>query len=996
MSPENPSSSDADYLDSFLSAAFSADEAVDVPAIPGLEDAPVGREEPEPEILARYPIAERLGHGGVAIVYRAHDADLQRDVAIKVLRRKYAADPAAVERFLAEARVCSRLQQPGIVPIHELGTLADGRPYFTMKIVAGETLKDRLDAPGRDLAASESIEIFEKIAQTLAFAHAHGVIHGDLKPQNVMVGPFGEVQVMDWGFAREIDAPDRGAGRRRILGTPSYMAPEQAIGDDERISTRTDCFGLGAILCEILTGSPPYVGQSRSEILLRATKGWLEDARARLSGSTADPALLAIASRCLDPDPERRPRDASEVAEAARAYLTSLAQRARALEIEAAQARATAVEERRARRLTLALAVVGVLAVVLPGAVWIQGEHDRTVRRIEAERSVTAHIERARLLGEAAVAGGRRDPGAYGDALAAAREAIGLAAAPEVGDEVRTRANQVLASIEGAQQRAESIGRSIARLAALHPHGSTDVATEVSQGYRAAFLELGANVDDDPDGAVRALQGSDLRPEAVAALDQWTWVRRRADRADSAGWHRTLDVASRVDGDPFRAEVRDAIARGDVEHLKQLAADRKLERPAASLILLARGLIELGQREDAIRVYRTTSLRFPDDYWTSHDLASQLALLENPPLDEIVRLYSMALAARPTSAHALTDLGRALVLQKDRERGEEVLERAAELAPENGRVRLLLGAVAIGNGDRARGERYFREAVALGYGVAAVSLFGSCLARGDFAAARGALLSVNDAPIDDRRTAIAAANALVGRREFELADALLDRVLATSLDDETASRLRVFCAISSGRLDRAEAELDRARAAAAAGRRHFSREDEDLAGSLSRLRAAERGLVAMEADPTAPPIAAEVAAMIAFGKGDLRTAALRFEQAFDGDGRGPESFGFEPMLAGCIVAGTLSEAAGEAGSADAADAKRWGTRASEWLELALARLQAELDSGRVSPEEALEQLSRLEWSPSLRRRVDAAASGPAAAAFGRIRDRAVAGLPRSR
>jgi serine/threonine protein kinase len=219
----------------------------------------------------KYELVEKIAQGGMASVYVAKDRELDRPVALKVLCDP-PADPQAERRLANEARIIARLEHPGIVPVHDSGVLPDGRVYYAMKLVRGQ----RLDAYGnRSTAQSDLLSIFEKICQAVAFAHAHGVIHRDLKPQNIMVGSFGEVLVMDWGVAKvrgetalTTSAPSTsqamaGVGSQAntahgtILGTPGYMAPEQAQGDVERIDARTDVFALGAILYFLLTGQPP-------------------------------------------------------------------------------------------------------------------------------------------------------------------------------------------------------------------------------------------------------------------------------------------------------------------------------------------------------------------------------------------------------------------------------------------------------------------------------------------------------------------------------------------------------------------------------------------------------------------------------------------------------------------------------------------------------------------------------------------------------------------
>ncbi len=224
----------------------------------------------------RYQPAELLGRGGVAEVCSAYDKQLGRPVAMKVLLRESA---ASVKRFTQEARVTGQLDHPGIVPVHELGRDADGRLFFTMRQVRGDALDEALRKAEEEIAKGElsygvavvrNVEILRRVCDAVAFAHARGVVHRDLKPANVMVGSFGEVQVMDWGLARllddlsQIDAlvtDGEAAPSPQVAGTPAYMAPEQARG--LRVGPRTDVYALGALLYEMLTFRCPFDGELR-------------------------------------------------------------------------------------------------------------------------------------------------------------------------------------------------------------------------------------------------------------------------------------------------------------------------------------------------------------------------------------------------------------------------------------------------------------------------------------------------------------------------------------------------------------------------------------------------------------------------------------------------------------------------------------------------------------------------------------------------------------
>ncbi len=225
-----------------------------------LSDAAIGRlkaaaASPGP-LGERYDLLDELGRGGMGVVYRALDRELDREVAVKV-----PCDNAVVQlepRLRAEARVLAALEHPGIVPIHDIGRLADGRAFYVMKLVRGRTLRDHLADLG-DI--TDRLRIFERICDPVAFAHAHGCIHRDLKPENVMIGEFGEVMVMDWGVARRAASTPRpgstttvapGTQSGLVVGTHGFMAPEQAAA--QQIDHRADVYSLGALLVLLLTG----------------------------------------------------------------------------------------------------------------------------------------------------------------------------------------------------------------------------------------------------------------------------------------------------------------------------------------------------------------------------------------------------------------------------------------------------------------------------------------------------------------------------------------------------------------------------------------------------------------------------------------------------------------------------------------------------------------------------------------------------------------------
>jgi len=200
----------------------------------------------------RYAFVKELGRGGMGTVYLAEDRELDRQVAIKVLNAPEATDGLR-ERMIREAQIIARLEHPGIVPVHDVGTLPDGRIFYAMKFVRGSRL-DQYAAQGASLR--DRLRKFQAVCDAVAFAHAHGVIHRDLKPQNIMIGSFGEVLVMDWGVAKIRDDPGQSAAFNTsdgtVIGTRNYMSPEQARGEVE-IDERADVYSLGAVLNFLLT-----------------------------------------------------------------------------------------------------------------------------------------------------------------------------------------------------------------------------------------------------------------------------------------------------------------------------------------------------------------------------------------------------------------------------------------------------------------------------------------------------------------------------------------------------------------------------------------------------------------------------------------------------------------------------------------------------------------------------------------------------------------------
>jgi WD40 repeat protein/tRNA A-37 threonylcarbamoyl transferase component Bud32 len=292
-----------------------------------------------PEAAGRYTIQREYGRGGQSRVLLAFDQHLLREIALKELlgdveqHGTRTASQAASARFVREARITGQLEHPNIVPVYELGAHADGSVYYTQKLVRGTTLKAKLSECREAGARLSLLAHFADICHAVAYAHSRGVIHRDLKPENVMVGQFGETVVLDWGLAKAHGQKDlrgpalvREATKMRAdatmegyaLGTPSYMSPEQAQGHLEEIDERSDVWSLGAILFELLTGRPPFQGDTAFSIIGKVIKG--APPHCREVARTAPPELAAVADKCLTRDAKQRYGNAEEIAREIEAY----------------------------------------------------------------------------------------------------------------------------------------------------------------------------------------------------------------------------------------------------------------------------------------------------------------------------------------------------------------------------------------------------------------------------------------------------------------------------------------------------------------------------------------------------------------------------------------------------------------------------------------------------------------------------------------------------
>ncbi|MEM7307405.1 MAG: tetratricopeptide repeat protein [Planctomycetota bacterium] len=700
-----------------------------------------------PQGRANYQVQGEIARGGMGVILKGHDPDLGRDVAMKVLHEGMDKKPEALHRFVEEAQVGGQLQHPGIVPVYDLGMMEDGRPYFTMKLVKGRTMASYLSERSNPLAGRAAmLDVFESVCQTIAYAHSRGVIHRDLKPANVLVGAFGEVQVVDWGLAKVLPrggtADERRSRRVResrgpveavetvrsdgsgsgsslagsVMGTPAYMAPEQARGEVDLLDERTDVFALGAILTEILTGHAPYRGAVVNAVR-QAASAELGETLVRLERSDAAPELVGLAKECLSEAPSERPRSAQVLAERVRKHLQSVQERARSAEIEAAKARVKADEERRARRLMLVASAVVLLALIGGGFAWAA----RITERAERERQTTAEVNTA--LAEATL---HRRSGSWTEARAACERAQAILAAGAPTEELEARTDAIAAEVVSgylAHEREQAFeaenAELVRRLARLRDGQRTRL--EASDGpfrltvknaraaaYRGFFDSLGVDPDGTVGDAEEHLIARGISAELAAGLDGWASTRIAIDNEPTPRWRWLVELAMRIDEDPDRRALRRALLREDRDELARMAsADENLGAETATA--LASALDYLGLDGLQRGVLERLVERHPGEFTSNFELGMDL-LDDDGMSAESVRYLTVAAALQPRNVVAANNLAHAFWRADRVEEAVEWYRRAVELDPGHGFLHNNLARVLKGSGDLEGALASYREA----------------------------------------------------------------------------------------------------------------------------------------------------------------------------------------------------------------------------------------------------------------------------------------------
>jgi serine/threonine-protein kinase len=706
---------------------------------------------PPPEQTGeRYQLQGEIARGGMGAVLRGRDVDLGRDLAIKVLLEKHANRPEVLRRFIEEAQIGGQLQHPGVVPVYDIGHFGE-RPFFTMKLVKGHTLQALLaDRAEPAMDRPRFLGIALQVAQTLAYAHAKGVIHRDLKPANIMVGAFGEVQVMDWGLAKvlaEGGIADEEKARRlpavegtqirtarssgsgvgtdteagSLLGTPAYMPPEQAIGDVANLDRRADVFGLGAILCEILTGKPPYVGRSSEEVRRKACNGDLVEATARLDACGADAELIVLTRTCLAAEAIDRPRDAQAVADGLVAYLNGVQERLHQAELAEAEAKAKAIEEAKRRRLTLALAASVLLALALGGGGFLWVKSARDARQAQVARDVNNALNQATALREQAKTATTGGAALFAQAREHAQRALALIENGPANVALKDQVQHLKAELdEEEKDRMLITALDEARLAQAETLSENRFADERAiPKFREAFRAYGLPAGEgEPKVAAQRIRQrpAAVREAIVAALDEWDTLAGRPRlkiTEPHRKWLRAVLETAEPD-DAWGRKVR--AARQETDLVKRQGALEALAKSIDVAKVPARALTQLAgplSPPQAAELLRRAQEQYPADFWINHNLGVELQDVTPPRRDEAVRFLTAAVALRPDSPGANLNLGYALHYKGQVDEAMACFQKAIERDPKYGSAHNGLGLGLEGKGKVDEAIACYQKAIQL-------------------------------------------------------------------------------------------------------------------------------------------------------------------------------------------------------------------------------------------------------------------------------------------
>ncbi|HWB09752.1 MAG TPA: serine/threonine-protein kinase [Pirellulales bacterium] len=604
-----------------------------------------------------YEVESVLGRGGMGIVYKARQVRLNRPVALKMLLGGAYASLEERGRFAREAEAIAGLQHVNIVQIYVVGD-HEGRPYFTMEYVDGGSLADVL--LGKPQTARQAVALLSTLTEAVHAAHQRGIVHRDLKPANILLNADGAPKIADFGLARHFNEGPALTLSGARLGTPSYMAPEQALGKTRAVGPATDIYSLGAILYELLTGRPPFRGETAAETERQVIAA--EPMPPTLLNSKVPRDLQTICLKCLQKDPARRYATAAALADDLHRFQRGEPIRARPAGL--LERFGKWVRRRPSQAATLAASVILALGMVGAG-LWFVEQQTRQQNAVETDLR-----EAASLRNEARWALAR-------SALERAESRLGRS----VPQELRLRIDKARHQLELV------IGLDDIRLKRV-TRGELDFyKARANEEYAEAFVRAGlGRLSDSPASVAAMINASDVRGALVAAVHDWAVC-----ALDPARQSWLLELARQTDPAPndWRQRLFDPGAWNDPRRMAELAEKAPIATEPVSL-LLAVGERLGAVRGDAVPFLQRVQKEYPADFWANLILGNKM--LQWAP-KEAGGYYRAALASRPQAAVGYCAVGDAMRLQNSAIEAIDYYHKAIQLDPFYARAYSNLGLI---------------------------------------------------------------------------------------------------------------------------------------------------------------------------------------------------------------------------------------------------------------------------------------------------------------